>query len=65
MIKYIKSVALQHQQGSVYMEYVLSLLVLSVFLFSAVPGTEHSIVEFVAHSIRQYFQHTTYLLSLP
>lgn len=54
-----------HQSGMVYIEYALSTLVLLVFLFMPVPGNDHSIVDIVMDSIRDFHRNSSYLLSLP
>ena len=54
-----------YQAGLVYVEYMLATLVLLVVLFIPIPGTQYSIVEFVLHSIRGFYQNTSYLMALP
>ena len=56
---------LRVHRGISYLEYVLTTLVLVVMLFIPPPGLDHSIVDIVMESIRDFNRNTTYLLSLP
>jgi len=56
---------LKTQVGAAYIEYVVSTLILVILLFSPLPGLDHSIVDYVMDSIRDFNRNSSYLLSLP